>query len=93
MPGEDLARARRMMSAFPGDPGTDHLGLTIYSVILPASSHVAAPMHGMKRPATYTVTWKNGETVLETDTGVAAGAAPSYDIFAHFEMVGITFVN
>ena len=28
---------------------------------------------------TYTVTWKNGDTVLETDTGVAAGSMPSYD--------------
>lgn len=26
----------------------------------------------------YTVTWKNGDTVLETDTGVESGAAPSY---------------
>ena len=30
-------------------------------------------------PVTYTVTWKNGDTVLETDTGVAEGATPSYD--------------
>ena len=30
-------------------------------------------------PATYTVTWKNGDTVLETDTDVAADSTPSYD--------------
>ncbi len=28
---------------------------------------------------TYTVTWKNGDTVLETDTDVAEGATPTYD--------------
>ena len=28
---------------------------------------------------TYTVTWKNGDTVLETDTDVAADSTPSYD--------------
>ena len=28
---------------------------------------------------TYTVTWKNGETTLETDTGVESGATPSFD--------------
>ena len=28
---------------------------------------------------TYTVTWMNGETVLETDANVAYGATPSYD--------------
>ena len=28
---------------------------------------------------TYTVTWKNGDTVLEIDTGVAAGSTPTYD--------------
>lgn len=28
---------------------------------------------------TYTVTWKNGDTVLETDTGVEQGATPTYD--------------
>ena len=30
-------------------------------------------------PATYTVTWTNGETVLETDTDVAEGTVPTYD--------------
>ena len=30
-------------------------------------------------PATYTVTWKNGSSVLETDAGVVEGTAPSYD--------------
>ncbi|MGN0823613.1 MAG: InlB B-repeat-containing protein [Candidatus Coproplasma sp.] len=30
-------------------------------------------------PDTYTVIWKNGETVLETDTNVAKDALPSYD--------------
>ena len=29
--------------------------------------------------ATFTVTWKNGNAVLEIDTGVVYGAAPSYD--------------
>ena len=28
---------------------------------------------------TYTITWVNGETTLETDTEVAAGATPTYD--------------
>ena len=28
---------------------------------------------------TYTVTWKNGDSVIETDTGVAAGTTPTYD--------------
>ena len=28
---------------------------------------------------TFTVTWKNGDDVLETDTGVVSGATPSYD--------------
>ncbi len=28
---------------------------------------------------TYTITWKNGEAVLETDSEVAVGATPSYD--------------
>ncbi|MBQ6152376.1 MAG: hypothetical protein IJJ15_01350 [Ruminococcus sp.] len=30
-------------------------------------------------PATYTVTWKNGDDVLETDTDVAEGTTPTYD--------------
>ena len=30
-------------------------------------------------PATYTVTWKNGDDVLETDENVAEGATPTYD--------------
>ena len=28
---------------------------------------------------TYTVTWKNGDSVIETDTGVAAGTTPTYN--------------
>ena len=34
-----------------------------------------------KTPAepTYTVTWKNGDTTIETDTDVAEGTTPSYD--------------
>ena len=28
---------------------------------------------------TYTVTWKNGDTVIETDTGVVNGSIPTYD--------------
>lgn len=31
------------------------------------------------QPGTYTVTWKNGDDILETDTDVEAGANPSYD--------------
>ena len=34
---------------------------------------------GGESTATYTVTWKNGSTTLETDTDVASGAKPSYD--------------
>ena len=30
-------------------------------------------------PATYTITWKNGDTELETDTDVAEGTTPTYD--------------
>ena len=30
-------------------------------------------------PKPITITWKNGDTVLETDTGVAEGATPTYD--------------
>ena len=43
-------------------------GYTVYGLAL-----------GAVAPATYTVTWKNGDTVLETDTGVAEGATPTYD--------------
>ena len=30
-------------------------------------------------PTTYTVTWKNGDTVIETDTDVESGATPTYN--------------
>ena len=36
-------------------------------------------IYGYAAPTTYTVTWKNGDTVLETDTDVEEGATPSYD--------------
>ena len=34
---------------------------------------------GAAAASTYTVTWKNGDSVIETDTGVAAGTTPTYD--------------
>ena len=37
-----------------------------------------APVQGGDE-TTYTVTWKNGDVVLETDTGVKAGSTPTYD--------------
>ena len=33
----------------------------------------------IKSIPTYTITWKNGDTVLKTDTGVEAGEVPTYD--------------
>lgn len=32
-----------------------------------------------KSTAAYTVTWKNGDTVLEVDTGIIEGTVPTYD--------------
>ena len=36
-------------------------------------------VYGYAAPTTYTVTWKNGSTVLETDADVAEGATPEYN--------------
>ena len=36
-------------------------------------------VYGYATPTTYTVTWKNGDTVLETDTDVAKDATPEYN--------------
>ena len=51
-----------------------------YSFTMPKRAvTVTAEFEEAPAPATYTVTWKNGDTVLETDENVAAGATPSYN--------------
>ncbi|MCQ2414521.1 MAG: InlB B-repeat-containing protein [Lachnospiraceae bacterium] len=40
---------------------------------------------------TFTVTWKNGDAVLETDTGVRYGAKPSYDSAVPTKEAGIQY--
>ena len=50
--------------------------LTAKPDTMPAADLVAVAQWTAK---TYTVTWKNGEATLETDTGVAYNSDPSYD--------------
>ena len=59
------------------DGGSNYEDLLPYMEI--NNTHITNKLTVTIAAPTYTVTWKNGDTVLETDTDVAEGATPTYD--------------
>ena len=64
------------------DDSADGYGFRVIMNVFEFSNPISGPLYIVATapaPITYTVTWMNGEDVLETDEGLESGALPSYD--------------